>query len=85
MIYSVLNWNQLIDDALKWMRVNTKKLTAKLLTAHWTREQDIILIENNNLPIEQLIEMLKCSQEDIMARRKVLGLVTRNKQLRRLL
>lgn len=67
------------------MRVNTKKLTAKLLTAHWTREQDIILIENNNLPIEQLIEMLKCSQEGIMARRKVLGLVTRNKQLRRLL
>ncbi len=67
------------------MRVNTKKLTAKLLTAHWTREQDIILIENNNLPIEQLSEMLKSSQEDIMARRKVLGLVTRNKQLRRLL
>ncbi|MCO8068126.1 hypothetical protein [Acinetobacter schindleri] len=67
------------------MRVNTKKLTAKLLTAHWTREQDIILIENNNLPIEQLSEMLNCSQEDIMARRKVLGLVTRNKQLRRLL
>ncbi|ATO20493.1 MULTISPECIES: hypothetical protein [Acinetobacter] len=67
------------------MRVNTKKLTAKLLTAHWTREQDIILIENNHLPIEQLSEMLKCSQEDIMARRKVLGLVTRNKQLRRLL
>ena len=63
------------------MRVNTKKLTTKLLTAHWTREQDIILIENNNLPIEQLSEMLKCSQEDIMARRKVLGLVTRNKQL----
>lgn len=85
MIYSVLNWNQLFDDALKWMRVNTKKLTAKLLTAHWTREQDIILIENNNLPIEQLSEMLNCSQEDIMARRKVLGLVTRNKQLRRLL
>lgn len=67
------------------MRVNTKKLTGKLLTAHWTREQDIILIENNNLPIEQLSEMLNCSQEDIMARRKVLGLVTRNKQLRRLL
>lgn len=67
------------------MKINTKKLSAKLLTAHWTREQDIYLIENNHLPLEQLCTALHSNEEEIMARRKVLGLVTRNKQLRKLL
>lgn len=66
------------------MKLNSKKLTAKILTAHWTQEQDIYLIENNHLPLEQLCEQLKFSAEHIQARRKVLGLMTRSKQLRKL-
>lgn len=66
------------------MRINTKKLSAKLFTAHWSKEQDIFLIEHNQLPIEQLSQQLKFSEEEIIARRKVLGLITRTKQLRKL-
>ena len=52
--------------------------------AQWSREQDIYLIEHNHLPMSQLREELPFSEEEIMARRKILGLMTRLKQMKRL-
>ena len=49
----------------------------------WSKEQDIYLIENNHLAIEQLIEKLSFDADEIMERRKILGLLTRTRQLRK--
>ncbi|WP_209734244.1 hypothetical protein [Acinetobacter calcoaceticus] len=54
----------------------------KSTTSHWTTEQDCFLIENNSLPIHELIEHLPFSEEEIRVRRAVLGLVRRDKQMK---
>lgn len=51
-------------------------------TSHWTTEQDCFLIENNSLSIEELIEHLPFSEEEIRVRRSVLGLIRRDKQMK---
>lgn len=51
-------------------------------TSTWTTEQDCFLIENNFLSIQQLIEQLPFSEEEIRVRRAVLGLVRRDKQMK---
>ncbi|WP_375036799.1 hypothetical protein [Acinetobacter sp. RW6] len=51
-------------------------------TTNWTTEQDCFLIENNSLPIHELIEHLPFSEEEIRVPRAVLGLVRRDKQMR---
>ncbi|WP_335977788.1 hypothetical protein [Acinetobacter calcoaceticus] len=51
-------------------------------TSNWTTEQDCFLIENNYLPIHELIEHLPFSEEEIRVRRSVLGLVRRDKQMK---
>lgn len=65
-------------------RVNIKKLKIQLSNEKWSKEQDIFLIENNHLEIEQLIEKLSFNADEIMERRKILGLLTRTRQLRKL-
>lgn len=65
-------------------RPDPKKLLAQLQNAKWSREQDIYLIEHNHLPMNQLRDTLPFTEEEIMARRKVLGLMTRLKQMKRL-
>jgi len=51
-------------------------------TSTWTTEQDCFLIENNFLSIQELIEQLPFSEEEIRVRRAVLGLVRRDKQMK---
>ncbi|MFV5373701.1 hypothetical protein [Acinetobacter calcoaceticus] len=51
-------------------------------TTNWTTEQDCFLIENNSLPIHELTEHLPFSEEEIRARRSVLGLMRRDKQMK---
>ena len=51
---------------------------------NWTKLHDIYLIENNHLDIETLMLHLPFGQEEIMARRKALGLITRIKQLKKM-
>ncbi|MCG6038299.1 hypothetical protein MER72_13045 [Acinetobacter baumannii] len=51
-------------------------------TSTWTTEQDCFLIESNFLSIQQLIEQLPFSEEEIRVRRAVLGLVRRDKQMK---
>ena len=64
-------------------RVNIKKLKIQQRNERWSKEQDIYLIENNHLAIEQLIEKLSFDADEIMERRKILGLLTRTRQLRK--
>ena len=64
-------------------RVNLKKLKIQQRKEKWSKEQDIYLIENNHLAIEQLIEKLSFDADEIMERRKILGLLTRTRQLRK--
>mgnify|MGYP003470740767 FL=1 len=64
-------------------RVNIKKLKIQQSNERWSKEQDIYLIENNHLAIEQLIEKLSFDADEIMERRKILGLLTRTRQLRK--
>lgn len=54
----------------------------ELTTSTWTTEQDCFLIENNFLSIQELIEQLPFSEEEIRVRRAVLGLVRRDKQMK---
>ena len=72
----------------KWInnmvRPDAKKLLAQVQQAKWNREQDIYLIEHNHLPLAELMQQLCFNEEEIMARRKLLGLTTRLKQMRKL-
>ncbi|NUF16774.1 hypothetical protein [Acinetobacter lactucae] len=52
-------------------------------TSNWTTEQDCFLIENNSLSVYELIKHLPFSEEEIRVRRSVLGLVRRDKQMKR--
>lgn len=65
-------------------RVNLKKLKIQQSNEKWSKEQDIYLIENNHLAIEVLSEKLNFTHEEIMERRKILGLIRRAKQLKKL-
>ena len=64
-------------------RVDIKNLKIQQSNERWSKEQDIYLIENNHLAIEQLIEKLSFDADKIMERRKILGLLTRTRQLRK--
>ena len=64
-------------------RVNIKKLKIQQSNERWSKEQAIYLIEYNHLAIEQLIEKLSFDADEIMERRKILGLLTRTRQLRK--
>ncbi len=66
------------------VRPDVKKLLAQAQQAKWSREQDIYLIEHNHLPLAELMQQLCFNEEEINARRKVLGLTTRLKQMRKL-
>ncbi|KYQ73218.1 acyl-CoA thioesterase [Acinetobacter pragensis] len=49
----------------------------------WTTEQDIYLIENSTLDISQLCIQLAFTEEQIIERKEVLGLIRRERQMRR--
>lgn len=51
--------------------------------SNWTTEQDCYLIEHSLMSIEDLIVELPYSEDEIMARKEVLGLVRRARQMRK--
>ncbi|WP_312970870.1 acyl-CoA thioesterase [Acinetobacter gerneri] len=51
--------------------------------SNWTTEQDCYLIEHSSMSIEDLIVELPYSEDEIMARKEVLGLVRRARQMRK--
>ncbi|ANF81773.1 hypothetical protein A3K93_05950 [Acinetobacter sp. NCu2D-2] len=51
---------------------------------NWTQAHDIYLIEHNHLELDVLAEHLPFGKDEIMARRKALGLVRRMRQLKKL-
>ncbi|MDR6541599.1 hypothetical protein ABIC56_002777 [Acinetobacter bereziniae] len=50
---------------------------------NWTTEQDCFLIENSDLSIIELLNYLPFSDEEILDRKEVLGLIRRAKQMRK--
>ncbi|MFC3171249.1 MULTISPECIES: hypothetical protein [Acinetobacter] len=60
------------------------RLKPEFSAPDWSTEQDCFLIENSALPIEQLILNLPFSEEEIRARKTVLGLVRRQRQINRM-
>lgn len=54
------------------------------LTHTWSVEQDCYLIEHADQPIPQLQKALPFTEEQINARKKVLGLFKRQRALKRL-
>ncbi|MCH7389046.1 hypothetical protein MMP66_00370 [Acinetobacter dispersus] len=60
------------------------RLKSQLIFPAWTTEQDCFLIENSSLSIEELIEHLPFSDEEIKVRKSVLGFVRRQRQMNRM-
>lgn len=50
----------------------------------WSTERDAVLIEHADLTMSELIQHLGFSEEDILQRKKVLGLNRRARQIQRL-
>lgn len=57
----------------------------KYLPSNWTTEQDCFLIENSELPIEDLMNHLPFDEEEIQIRKELLGLSRRQRQMRKFL
>ena len=55
------------------------------INSNWTIEQDSFLIENSSMSIEDLINQLPFTEDEILNRKEVLGLTRRQKQLRKFL
>lgn len=52
---------------------------------NWTTEQDIYLIEQQHLPLQDLMKVLPYSEDEIVERKHLLGLTRRERQMQRLL
>lgn len=61
-----------------------KRHAALQLTAQWSVEQDCYLIEHVHHNIGQLQKVLPFNEEEINARKQVLGLIKRQRALQRL-
>ena len=57
------------------MKRQSKK--SEHITSNWTTEQDSFLIENSFMVIEQLINHLPFTEDEIIKRKDVLGLTIR--------
>ncbi|MFW1850335.1 hypothetical protein ACG9XR_07130 [Acinetobacter guillouiae] len=47
----------------------------------WSTDQDCFLIENSSLPIELLVDSLSFTEDEILERKALLGLVRRQRQM----
>ena len=65
------------------MKRQSKK--SEHITSIWTTEQDIFLIENSVMAIEELINHLPFTEDEIIKRKEVLGLTRRHRQMRKFL
>jgi len=59
-------------------RRKRKKVT---ILPEWSTDQDCFLIENSSLPIELLIDSLSFTEDEILERKILLGLVRRHRQM----
>ena len=61
--------------------------TPEYLPSNWTTEQDCFLIENSEVPIEELKKHLAFSfdEDTIQSRKEILGLSRRQRQMRKFL
>lgn len=64
---------------------NMKKfLNCKVVkSSSWTTDQDIYLIENSSQGIDELLKNLPYTEDQILNRKKVLGLIKREWQIRK--
>lgn len=62
-----------------------KSMKANTVIRQWTTEQDGFLIEHADLAISELIQLLPYTEEEIKARKKVLGLLKRERQFRKIM
>ena len=62
----------------------SRKKPEYLLTK-WTTDQDCFLIENSELPIDELIKHLGFDEEEILSRKEILGLTRRQRKMRKYL
>lgn len=61
-----------------------KKSRNKLVpNTNWTTEQDIYLIENSSLELSELCSCLPFSEDQIIERKEILGLIRRERQMRK--
>nr|WP_180163635.1 acyl-CoA thioesterase [Acinetobacter sp. YH12069] len=66
------------------MRNLKRQHKLKVSNVIWSTEQDAVLIEHADLATSELIQHLGFSEEDILHRKKVLGLNRRARQIQRL-
>lgn len=57
----------------------------KIQYTEWSTDQDCLLIEHFKTPMDVLLQMLPYSEQEILARKEMLGLLTRAKQLRKVI
>ncbi|RZG76621.1 acyl-CoA thioesterase [Acinetobacter sp. WCHAc060025] len=50
---------------------------------NWTTDQDCYLIEHSSMSIDELINNLPYSKDEIIARKEVLGLIRRARQMKK--
>lgn len=61
-----------------------KFLNCKVVkSSSWTTDQDIYLIENSSQGIDELLKNLPYTEDQILNRKKVLGLIKREWQIRK--
>lgn len=56
----------------------------QLLSCAWSTDQDCFLIENNHLTVDQLVEILPYDHDEIIARKRQLGLLRRDFYMKKL-
>ena len=54
-----------------------------IASSNWTTEQDIYLIENSTLSMTDLCNHLPFNQDQIIERKELLGLIRRDRQMRK--
>jgi len=66
------------------MSYRNKPNTKQLLSSAWSTDQDCFLIENNHLTVDQLAEILPYQHDEIIARKRQLGLLRRDFYMKKL-
>jgi hypothetical protein len=59
-----------------------KQKGLKAQESNWSNDQDSCLIENNSMTIEQVMLFLPFSGNEIKARKQILGLYKRHRQMK---
>ena len=66
------------------MHNRTKQNRHKFKNSDWSTDQDCLLIENSHLPIDTLLTILPFEYDDIVERKRVLGLIRREISMKKI-